>query len=122
MDANTIALLSFVVGASGLGGFALSIYNAVIASRKGTIEEWRGLMQEQREVIDGQREVIEEQKKKIDEYRAEIAMLKVDIASRDAKIVERDRMINDLKDWAERLVRQVSGVMPPVEAEKFIRR
>lgn len=94
-----IAILGYVVGASGLGGLLLGIYNAFIASRKGTIDEWRGLMAEQREVIEGQREVIDALKKKLIELGEEIA-------ERDKRIVERDATINDLKDWAERLVRQ----------------
>lgn len=90
-----------VMGSSGIGGLVIGIYNAWVSARKGTLDEWRGLLAEQREVIDNQKKIIEEQSK---------------------EILEQKRQIEDLKDWAERLLRQLARHAPQVEAEKFIRR
>lgn len=76
---SQIELVFLVIGSSGLGGLILGIYNAMIAARKGTVDEWRRLLEEHRNLL-------EELKKKIE---------------------EREQEIEDLKDWVDRLVRQV---------------
>lgn len=98
-----------VMGSSGFGGLVIGIYNAWVSARKGTVEEWRGLLAEQRELIVEQNKVIEDQKTVIKRQADEIK--------------SRDHMIDDLKDWAERLVKQVRLYAPAnVEPEKFVRR
>jgi len=77
---------------SGLGGLFLGIYNAVIAARKGTVDEWRGLLEEQRKLL----------------------------AELKKKIEERDQEIEDLVEWALRLVTQVQSLGQ--EPVRFIRK
>jgi len=108
MNPEMLQTVLLVIGSSGFGGLAIGVYNAVIASRKGTVEEWRSLLKEQRELIEEQNKVITDQKKVIESQKKEI--------------VQRDRMIDDLKDWATRLVHQLGVHAPGVKAEEFIRR
>jgi precorrin-3B methylase len=105
---NPIEIVLLVMGSSGVGGLVIGLYNAWVSARKGTVEEWRGLLEEQREIIEEQNKVIAEQKTIIAEQKQEI--------------VRRDRMIDDLKDWATRLVQQLAVHAPSVKAEEFIRR
>lgn len=79
---SQVEIILIVIGSSGLGGLILGIYNAMIAARKGTVDEWRGLLEEQRKLL-------EELKKKIE---------------------EREQEIEDLKEWALRLVTQVRSL------------
>lgn len=56
------------------------------------------------------------------EYRKELAGLRMDIAQVRRENEEYRRENTDLKDWAERLVKQLATHAPNVEAERFIRR
>ena len=78
---TSFEIIAAVIGTSGLGGLLLGIYNAILGARKGSVDEWRGLLQEHRELILQLRKQLE----------------------------EKEEEIEDLKDWAERLVCQVKG-------------
>lgn len=54
------------------------------------------------------------------QVRRENELYRVKLAERDQIIAERDQAITDLKDWAERLMRQLRKHVPDVEPESFI--
>lgn len=56
------------------------------------------------------------------QVRRENELYRVKLAERDQIIAERDQAISDLKDWAERLMRQLREHAPNVQPESFISR
>jgi chromosome segregation ATPase len=54
------------------------------------------------------------------QVRRENELYRVKLAERDQIIAERDQAISDLKDWAERLMRQLREHAPNVQPESFI--
>lgn len=86
---------------TGIGGWLIGIYNAIVSAKKSTVEEIRELYR------------IEKEKRL--ELESKYEELEV-------KLEARDELISDLKNWIERLLRQLALHAPLIEPEKFIQK
>lgn len=99
MTAEQVGIIIGLV--TGVGGLIVALWNAGTSARKATVEELRGLYEIERT-------------NRI-ELQDQVGSLRDDLK-------ERDEIIDDLKDWSERLTKQVQVHAPHVIPEKFIRR